>query len=151
MKSVAPMRAIGFDGVGTTLRLEERAVPRAVPGQLLLRVAACGICARLIGYRALRMCGYARRLGLFGFGAAAHILAQVARGQGRDVYAFTRPGDDAAQALARELGATWAGSSENAPPDELTRGSCSRPTARSCPPRCSRSHSAAPWCAAASI
>lgn len=81
--------------------------------------AAPLLCAGLIGYRALRMCGDARRLGLYGFGAAAHILAQVARRQGREVYAFTRPGDDAAQALARELGAVWAGASDERAPEPL--------------------------------
>lgn len=81
--------------------------------------AAPLLCAGLIGYRALRMCGDARRLGLYGFGAAAHILAQVARWQGRAVYAFTRPGDDAAQALARELGAVWAGASGERAPEPL--------------------------------
>jgi alcohol dehydrogenase, propanol-preferring len=70
------------------------------------------LCAGLIGYRALRMAGDARRIGLYGFGAAAHIIAQVARHQGRDVHAFTRPGDHAAQAFARSLGAVWAGDSD---------------------------------------
>ncbi len=77
------------------------------------------LCAGLIGYRALTMCGDARRVGLYGFGAAAHIVAQVLRWQGREVHAVTRPGDDAAQALARELGAVWAGGSDERPPDEL--------------------------------
>jgi propanol-preferring alcohol dehydrogenase len=77
------------------------------------------LCAGLIGYRSLRFCGDGRRLGLYGFGAAAHILVQVARAQGREVYAFTRPGDDTAQAFARELGATWAGPSDAAPPVAL--------------------------------
>jgi propanol-preferring alcohol dehydrogenase len=81
--------------------------------------AAPLLCAGLIGFRCLRMCGDAARLGLYGFGAAAHILVQVARAQGREVYAFTRPGDDAAQAFARELGATWAGPSGAAPPEQL--------------------------------
>jgi propanol-preferring alcohol dehydrogenase len=81
--------------------------------------AAPLLCAGLIGYRALRMCGDARRLGLYGFGAAAHILAQVAASQGRRVYAFTRPGDIAAQAFALELGATWAGGSDEAPPEQI--------------------------------
>ena len=81
--------------------------------------AAPLLCAGLIGYRALRMCGDPARLGLYGFGAAAHIVAQVARAQGREVYAFSRPGDEAAQRLARELGAVWAGASDQAPPDEL--------------------------------
>ena len=81
--------------------------------------AAPLLCAGLIGYRALRMCGDATRLGLYGFGAAAHILAQVAAWQGRTVFAFTRPGDDRAQAFARELGAAWAGASGDAPPEPL--------------------------------
>ncbi len=81
--------------------------------------AAPLLCAGLIGYRALGMCGPARRLGLYGFGAAAHILAQVARSQGREVYAFTRPGDERTQAFARELGAVWAGDSQQRPPQEL--------------------------------
>jgi propanol-preferring alcohol dehydrogenase len=77
------------------------------------------LCAGLIGYRALNMAGEARRLGLYGFGAAAHILAQVARAQGREILAFTRPGDAAAQDFARALGAVWAGGSDEAPPAEL--------------------------------
>ena len=77
------------------------------------------LCAGLIGYRALRMCGDAHRLGLYGFGASAHIIAQVARWQGREVYAFTRSGDDAAQAFALELGAVWAGASDESPPQPL--------------------------------
>lgn len=81
--------------------------------------AAPLLCAGLIGYRSLMMCGDARRVGLYGFGAAAHIVAQLARFQGRDVFAFTRPGDVSAQQFARELGAAWAGSSEDAPPDLL--------------------------------
>jgi len=81
--------------------------------------AAPLLCAGLIGYRALRMTGDAERLGLFGFGAAAHIICQVAAWQGRQVSAFTRAGDDAAQALARELGAEWAGASEVLPPEPL--------------------------------
>jgi propanol-preferring alcohol dehydrogenase len=78
--------------------------------------AAPLLCAGLIGYRALRMCGDARRVGFYGFGDSAHILAQICRWQGREVYAFTRTGDDAAAAFARELGAVWAGSSEEPPP-----------------------------------
>jgi alcohol dehydrogenase, propanol-preferring len=83
-----------------------------------LRVAPL-LCAGLIGYRALQMTGEAERIGLYGFGASAHIITQVARFQGRRVFAFTRPGDDSTQAFARELGAEWAGSSLQAPPDEL--------------------------------
>jgi propanol-preferring alcohol dehydrogenase len=77
------------------------------------------LCAGLIGYRALRMTGDAERLGLFGFGAAGHLVAQIARSQGRQVYAFTRPGDDGAQRLALELGATWTGGSDREAPGEL--------------------------------
>lgn len=78
--------------------------------------AAPLMCAGLIGWRALRMAGNASVLGLYGFGAAAHLIAQVAVQQGRRVFAFTRPGDTAAQDLARRLGAAWAGSSDDAPP-----------------------------------
>jgi len=81
--------------------------------------AAPLLCAGLIGYRALRLAGEAERLGIYGFGAAAHIVAQVARHQGRRVFAFTRPGDEETQAFARELGAGWAGPSTEPPPGEL--------------------------------
>src|SRR4051794_10121446 len=91
--------------------------------------AAPLLCAGLIGYRALRLAvglqptgwsgGEARRLGIYGFGAAAHILAQVARYQGREVFAFTRPGDMAAQKFARGLGAVWAGGSDETPSEKL--------------------------------
>jgi len=77
------------------------------------------LCAGLIGWRSLVMAGDGKRLGLYGFGAAAHILAQVAVWQGRSVYAFTRPGDLKTQAFARSLGATWSGGSDEPPPDPL--------------------------------
>jgi propanol-preferring alcohol dehydrogenase len=77
------------------------------------------MCAGLIGYRSLAMTGDAERLGLYGFGAAAHIVAQVARFQGRRVFAFTRPGDREAQAFARRLGAVWSGDSTSPPPEKL--------------------------------
>jgi alcohol dehydrogenase, propanol-preferring len=77
------------------------------------------LCAGLIGWRSLQIAGEGRNIGLYGFGAAAHIIAQVARWQGREVFAFTRAGDVAAQAFARKLGARWAGSSDDAPPVEL--------------------------------
>ena len=77
------------------------------------------LCAGLIGWRALVMADAAKRLGLYGFGAAAHIVAQVAIWQGREVYAFTQPGDRAAQDFARSLGAVWAGGSNEAPPERL--------------------------------
>jgi propanol-preferring alcohol dehydrogenase len=81
--------------------------------------AAPLLCAGLIGYRSLKMTGDAARLGIYGFGAAAHIVAQVARHQGREIFAFTRPGDARAQDFARELGAAWAGGSDNMPPEQL--------------------------------
>jgi len=81
--------------------------------------AAPLMCAGLIGYRALRMAGDAKRLGIYGFGAAAHIIAQVAKHQGRQIYAFTRKGDTSTQNFARQLGAVWAGDSEALPPDPL--------------------------------
>lgn len=213
------MRAMVFDGVGRPLRLEQRPVPEPAPGQILLRVLACGICrtdlhlldgevvvkdpprilghqivglidgteqrvgvpwlgwtcgrcercldghenlcsralftgcdidggmaeyavaderfcfplpdlypaeqaapllcAGLIGFRALRFCGDAHQVGLYGFGAAGHIVIQVARWQGRAVYAFTRPRDDHAQEFARQLNAAWAGPSDVMPPSLL--------------------------------
>jgi propanol-preferring alcohol dehydrogenase len=81
--------------------------------------AAPLLCAGLIGYRSLRLAGDAERLGLYGFGASAHIVAQVARAEGRRVFAFTRRDDEAAQSLARELGAEWAGDALGPPPEEL--------------------------------
>jgi alcohol dehydrogenase, propanol-preferring len=81
--------------------------------------AAPLLCAGLIGWRSLRMAGEGKKIGLYGFGAAAHIIAQVARWQGREVFAFTRSGDAAAQAFARKLGAHWAGSSQEQPPEPL--------------------------------
>src|SRR5579884_1617336 len=81
--------------------------------------AAPLLCAGLIGYRSLALAGDARRLGIYGFGAAAHIVAQVARHQGRQVYAFTRPGDEAAQTFALSLGVVWAGGSDAPPPEQL--------------------------------
>jgi propanol-preferring alcohol dehydrogenase len=90
-------------------------IPAGYPGLQ----AAPLLCAGLIGYRALRLVGEAERIGFYGFGAAAHILCQVAVHEGRRVFAFTRGGDEETQAFARELGAEWAGSSEEAPPEEL--------------------------------
>jgi len=81
--------------------------------------AAPLMCAGLIGYRSLVMAGEARRLGIYGFGAAAHLISQLAQFQGRKIYAFTRPGDTQAQAFARELGAHWAGGSDELPPEQL--------------------------------
>ncbi len=77
------------------------------------------MCGGLIGYRALRLAGDAPRLGLYGFGSAAHMICQVAVYQGREVFAFTRPGDERTQEFARSLGATWAGGSDERPPEML--------------------------------
>jgi alcohol dehydrogenase, propanol-preferring len=77
------------------------------------------LCAGLIGWRSLRIAGDGKKIGLYGFGAAAHIIAQVARWQGRDVFAFTRAGDAAAQAFAMKMGACWSGASDERPPEEL--------------------------------
>jgi alcohol dehydrogenase, propanol-preferring len=81
--------------------------------------AAPLLCAGLIGYRSLRLAGDGERLGLYGFGSSAHIIIQVARHQGRRVFVFTRPGDEDGQDFARELGADWAGGSDETPPEEL--------------------------------
>jgi propanol-preferring alcohol dehydrogenase len=81
--------------------------------------AAPLLCAGLIGYRSLRMAGDAARLGIYGFGAAAHIVAQVARFEGHEVFAFTKPGDRAGQEFARRLGVVWAGGSDALPPEPL--------------------------------
>ena len=81
--------------------------------------AAPLLCAGLIGYRSLMKTGAAKRIGLYGFGAAAHIITQVAHYQGREIYAFTRPGDMEGQQFAKSVGATWAGDSETLPPEKL--------------------------------
>ncbi|MDE2237820.1 MAG: alcohol dehydrogenase, partial [Elusimicrobia bacterium] len=91
----------------------------AIPDRYTDAEAAPLLCAGALGYRALRKAADARSLGLYGFGAAAHLIAQAARLQGRRVYAFTRPGDVRAQRFARSLGAVWAGSSRERPPRPL--------------------------------
>jgi alcohol dehydrogenase, propanol-preferring len=92
----------------------------ALPGAQSAQAAAPWLCAGLIGYRALRLAGDdAKRLGIYGFGAAAHLVAQVAVAQGREVLAFTREADAAAQDFARQLGAAWAGPSSARPPEPL--------------------------------
>ncbi len=90
-----------------------------LPGGYPATQAAPLLCAGLIGYRSLRMAGEGRRIGIYGFGSAAHIVSQVAVWQGREVYAFTRAGDEAGQRFAREMGATWAGGAFDRPPVEL--------------------------------
>ena len=90
-----------------------------VPDNYAAVAAAPLLCAGLIGYRSLRLAGNGERIGLYGFGAAAHIICQVAVFQGRQVFAFTRPGDSTGQNFALSLGATWAGGSDTHPPEEL--------------------------------
>jgi propanol-preferring alcohol dehydrogenase len=92
------------------------------------------LCAGLIGWRALVIAGEGKRLGLYGFGAAAHLLAQVARAQGREVYAFTRPQDEAGRAFARSLGAAWAGGSDERPPVPLDAAIIFAPVGALVPP-----------------
>jgi propanol-preferring alcohol dehydrogenase len=106
------------DGGYAELAVADERFCLAVPGEYSAIDAAPLLCAGLIGYRALRMTGDAERLGLYGFGASAHLVCQVAAHQGRRVFAFTRPGDEEGQALARSLGASWAGpTGEN--PEEI--------------------------------
>ncbi len=95
--------------------------------------AAPLLCAGLIGYRCLRKAGDARRLGIYGFGAAAHIIAQVARHEDREIFAFTSPGDTAAQDFARRLGAKWAGGSNETPPEILDAAIIFAPVGRLVP------------------
>jgi propanol-preferring alcohol dehydrogenase len=108
-----------LDGGYAEYTLADQRYCFAVPASYGDVEAAPLLCAGLIGYRSLVLAGDARRLGIYGFGAAAHIIAQVARYQGRQVYAFTRPGDADGQRFARELGAAWAGDSTTLPPEEL--------------------------------
>jgi propanol-preferring alcohol dehydrogenase len=105
-------------GFATHVLADARFVYPLEPGRPAPEFAPL-LCAGLIGWRSLVFAGDAQNLGFYGFGAAAHIIAQVARWQGRRVFAFTRPGDDEAQAFARELGATWAGGSDALPPEPL--------------------------------
>lgn len=90
-----------------------------IPEEFPDEQAAPLLCAGMIGHRALRMCGHARSIGLYGFGASAHIVIQLARHQGRRAFAFTRPGDAQAQRFALELGASWAGGCDDMPPQPL--------------------------------
>jgi propanol-preferring alcohol dehydrogenase len=108
-----------IDGGFAEYAVADRHFAFPIPDGFSPQQAAPLLCAGLIGYRCLRMAGDAERLGLYGFGAAAHILIQVARYQGRKVYAFTRPGDDQAVRFAEQLGAAWAGPSDVAPPHSL--------------------------------
>jgi alcohol dehydrogenase, propanol-preferring len=108
-----------WDGGYATHALADARYCFPLPEGIADAEAAPLLCAGLIGWRSYRMAGNGTDVGIYGFGAAAHILAQVARTQGRRVYAFTRGGDSAAQEFARSLGAVWAGGSEDAPPNLL--------------------------------
>ena len=108
-----------LDGGYAEFTLADERYCFALPPEYRDAEAAPLLCAGLIGYRALAMAGDARRLGIYGFGAAAHIVAQVACFQGRKVFAFTRPGDRESQRFARGLGAAWAGDSSMLPPEPL--------------------------------
>jgi propanol-preferring alcohol dehydrogenase len=108
-----------IDGGFAELTVADERYCLPLPDDLTDIQAAPLLCGGLIGYRALRFTGDATKLGLYGFGSAAHQICQVAVHQGREVYAFTRPGDDRTQAFARSLGAIYAGSSDEQPPEQL--------------------------------
>jgi propanol-preferring alcohol dehydrogenase len=108
-----------LDGGYAEFALADQRYCFALPDEYSDAEAAPLLCAGLIGYRSLLAAGDARRLGIYGFGAAAHIIAQVARWQGREVFAFTKPGDEAGQEFARELGASWAGGADETPAQEM--------------------------------
>jgi len=108
-----------LDGGYATRAVANAAYAIGLPGDADAVSTAPLLCAGLIGFRAFKASGPARRLGLYGFGAAAHILCQLARQEGREVFAFTRPGDDTAQGFALSLGAAWAGGSDESPPAPL--------------------------------
>ncbi|MGP0051614.1 MAG: zinc-dependent alcohol dehydrogenase family protein [Solirubrobacteraceae bacterium] len=108
-----------IDGGFAQLTVADERFCLPLPDGLSDEQAAPLLCGGLIGYRALRLAGDGERLGLYGFGSAAHQICQVAVHQGREVYAFTRPGDDRTQAFARSLGAVWAQGSDERPPQQL--------------------------------
>src|SRR5207248_1032423 len=128
------MRAMVLEKPRERLMLLDVAKPKPDAGQLLVRLSACAVCrtdlhivdgdiapllcAGMLGYRSYRTTGDARRLGIYGFGNAAHLIAQIAIYQGREIFAFTRPGDKAGQESARKLGTTWAGGSDEMPPEK---------------------------------
>jgi propanol-preferring alcohol dehydrogenase len=157
------MLAMAVDAAAHRLQLVGRPVPQPGPGEVLLRVRACSVCrtdlhiidgelpahreavdlhaapllcAGLIGFRTWRLAGgaSAQRIGLWGFGAAAHIVCQLAVAQGQEVHAFTRPGDLQGQAFARSLGAAWAGGSDERPPSELDAALIFAPAGSLVPP-----------------
>ena len=108
-----------IDGGYAELTVADERFCLPLPDNLSAEAAAPLLCGGLIGYRALRLAGDAPRLGLIGFGSAAHMICQVAVYQGREVFAFTRDGDERTQEFARSLGASWAGSINDSPPEEL--------------------------------
>jgi len=108
-----------IDGGYAELTVADERFCLPLPDDLSAQAAAPLLCGGLIGYRALRLAGDAARLGLIGFGSAAHMICQVAVYQGRQVFAFTRDGDERTQEFARSLGAAWAGGTGDTPPDEL--------------------------------
>jgi propanol-preferring alcohol dehydrogenase len=108
-----------IDGGYAELTVADERYCLPLPEKLSDQEAAPLLCGGLIGYRALRFTGDAHRLGLYGFGSAAHMICQVAVFQGREVFAFSRPGDERTQSFARGLGAAWAGGSDETPPEEL--------------------------------
>jgi propanol-preferring alcohol dehydrogenase len=108
-----------IDGGYAELTVADERYCLPLPDELSDQDAAPLLCGGLIGYRALTFTGDAKRLGLYGFGSAAHMICQVAVFQGREVFAFTRPGDERTQAFARSLGASWAGGSDELPPEQL--------------------------------
>jgi alcohol dehydrogenase, propanol-preferring len=108
-----------IDGGYAELTVADQRYCFAIPAEFDDVGAAPLLCAGLIGHRTFRLAGDGERIGIYGFGAAAHIVAQVARFEGRQVFAFTRPGDAGAQEFARGLGAVWAGGSEETPPEPL--------------------------------
>jgi propanol-preferring alcohol dehydrogenase len=108
-----------IDGGYAELTVADERYCFPLPEELSATELAPLLCGGLIGFRALRLTGDARRLGLYGFGSAAHMICQVAVFQGREVFAFTRPGDERTQQFARTVGASWAGGSDDAPPEPL--------------------------------
>lgn len=108
-----------IDGGYADMTVADQHYVFSLPGGYSDAEAAPLLCAGLIGYRSLRMAGDAARLGIYGFGAAAHIVAQVARFEGHEVFAFTKPGDGPGQEFARRLGAVWTGGSDEMPPEPL--------------------------------
>jgi propanol-preferring alcohol dehydrogenase len=138
------------DAVYATHAIAHEAYAYALPSRYSDEEAAPLLCSGLIGWRALGMVPDARTIGLYGFGAAGHLIAQVALQQGRRVYAFTRPGDAAAQQLARQLGVHWAGDSTQAPPQAMDGALLFAPVGAPVPQGCRRSRRPAPWCALAS-